>query len=338
MYVPLIHLFQQDGLKADVYHPLSTGYAGLMGLLLALRNKRPLLLTEHGIYAREREEEIIHATWVDEAYKTMWIRYFYFISQGVYRHAERTVALFELNSEIQQGLGLASQRALVIPNGVDLRRFRPRAGTGDGTILGAILRVVPIKDVKTLLRAFRLIVSAAPSTQLWIIGGFDEDQEYYAECKHLIDMLNLSESITFTGQVDISLYLPKLDLVVLTSLSEGQPLVMLESMAAGLPIVATDVGSCRELLEGGTGDTLGAAGVVVPPSSPDATAAAILGLLGDHAVRAQMGKTARARVERYFSQERFTGNYRQLYQDILAKHNANTAINPLPSRRNRYHS
>ncbi|MBS3900715.1 MAG: GT4 family glycosyltransferase PelF [Dethiobacter sp.] len=324
MYLPLFHLMQSEGLSADIYHPLSTGYAGLMSLLFSLKYQQPLVLTEHGIYAREREEEIINAEWVDSAYKKIWIKYFYFLSRGVYKHAVRTVALFENNSRIQQQLGLDRAKALVIPNGVDLNRNLPRGRLGDGTNIGAILRVVPIKDVKTLIKSFRLVQNALPPTKLWIIGGVDEDVRYFEECKRLIEMFNLGDKVIFTGQVNIAEHLLKLDLVVLTSISEGQPLVMLESMAVGIPVVATNVGSCRELIEGAVGDELGAAGLVVPPNSPDNTAEAILRLLRNQALREQMGKVARQRVEQYYSQEKFIDNYRQLYQDVYAANKAGT--------------
>jgi len=336
MYIPLIHLLQQEGIAADVYHPLSTGYAGLIGLKLSLAAGKPLLVTEHGLYAREREEEIISATWVDPAYKQMWIDYFYCLALGAYRHATRVTALFSLNSDIQQYCGVDKHKALIIPNGVDINRFRPVPRQNSTPTVGAILRVVPIKDVKTLLRAFRIVLNSLPAAQLLIIGATDEDYEYYLECRHLVDLLNLSENVTFTGQVNIIEYLPRLDVVVLTSLSEGQPLVMLESMAAGVPVIATDVGSCRELIEGAPGDTLGPAGIIVPPASSDHTAGAILSLLSDPEMQADMGHAARQRVTQYYSQTKFISSYRELYTGFAAMQGGTGLSGAWQSRRSRY--
>ena len=318
MYVPLLTLIQQEGPQADVYHSLSTGYAGLMGLVYKFRYGKPLILTEHGIYAREREEEIINASWVADDFKTIWIRYFYAMSTGVYKSADMVASLFNRNRDIQIELGSPSAKTVVIPNGVQVESYAERTNWDNRTNIGAILRVVHIKDVKTLIRAFKIVNSELPDTKLFIIGSGDEDLEYYLECKQLVDLLLLNGKVEFTGQVDIQTYLPLLDLLVLTSLSEGQPLVMLEGMAAGLPFVATDVGSCSELLLGQGDDSIGPAGIIVPPVSPEETAQAITVLLQDQAMRSEMGKNARLRVEKYYNQGQFIESYRQAY-DRLGK-------------------
>jgi len=275
MYVPLLTLIQQKGPQADIYHALSTGYAGLMGMVYKFKYAKPLILTEHGIYAREREEEIINAKWVADDFKKIWIRYFYAMSTGVYKSADMVISLFNRNRDIQIELGSPPPKTVVIPNGVDTKGYVERTEWESRQNIGAILRVVPIKDVKTLIRAFKLVNNALPETTLYIIGSGEEDLEYYLECKQLVDLLLLTDKVVFTGQVDIKTYLPILDLLVLTSLSEGQPLVMLEGMVAGLPFVATDVGSCRELLLGHGEDGIGSAGIVVTPMSQEEIAQAI---------------------------------------------------------------
>lgn len=318
MYVPLLTLVQQQGPQADVYHALSTGYAGLMGLVYKFKYGKPLILTEHGIYAREREEEIIKAKWVAEDFKQIWIRYFYAMSTGVYKHADMVASLFGRNRDIQIELGSSPAKTVVVPNGVNVGSYAERKNWESTQNIGSILRVVPIKDVKTLIRAFKIVNAVLPETKLFIIGSGEEDLEYYLECKQLVELLGLSDHVVFTGQVDIHSYLPILDLLVLTSLSEGQPLVMLEGMAAGLPYVATDVGSCSELLLGREDDDIGPAGIVVPPVSSEDIARAIMTLLQDQAMRSQMGKNARMRVEKHYNQEQFIDSYRRAY-DRLGK-------------------
>ena len=91
--------------------------------------------------------------------------------------------------------------------------------------------------------------------RLHIMGGVD-DEEYAEECYALVDQLKI-KNIIFTGRVDIVKYMEKLDFTILTSISEGQPLSVLESFAARRPCVTTDVGCCRELLEGSEGTLLG---------------------------------------------------------------------------------
>ncbi len=133
--------------------------------------------------------------------------------------------------------------------------------------VGSILRVVPIKDVLTLIRAFKLVHSAEPDARLMLIGPTDEDEDYYDQCMNLVSILGLDDVVTFTGRINIHDKLHEIDVLTLTSISEGMPLVILEGLASGIPFVATNVGSCRELLEGTT-DDYGPAGLIVPPCFP----------------------------------------------------------------------
>lgn len=319
MYLPLLTVLQHEGLRADIYHPVSTGYAGLLGLAYSIKYKKPLILTEHGIYAREREEEIIKAKWVEGIYKKLWMRYFYFISTGVYRQAESVISLYQKAREMQIELGADSGRAVIIPNGVDISKYKAPPGLKrEGMNIGAVLRIVPIKDIKTLIRAFKIAQDHLPHTKLYIIGGYEEDLGYYNECQQLVSLLNLTTKVIFTGQADVTEYLSKLDLLVLTSVSEGQPLVMLEGMAAGIPFVATDVGSCRELIEGIGEDNIGPSGIVTQPVSPDQTAQAIIQILMNQEMMEQMGKNAVKRVEKYYTQELLIKNYREIYKRVYA--------------------
>ncbi len=115
-----------------------------------------------------------------------------------------------------------------------------------------------------------------------------DDEEYAQECHALAEQLGL-ENVRFTGRVDIAAYLQKLDFTILTSISEGQPLSVLESMAARRPCVTTEVGCCRELLEGTPGDTLGAAGFCVPPMYRQGLADAMEKLCVSRPLRQRMG-------------------------------------------------
>ncbi len=314
MLLPFIHLLQQQPITADVYHAVSTGYAGIIGVLFQVMQRKSFLLTEHGIYAREREEEILKAKWVTGVYKKLWIDFFYFISTAAYREADKIVTLFERNRQIELNLGAPVGRTHIIPNGVDLMQYTTEKIEHDGYHVGAILRIVPIKDVMTLIRAFKIVKTNIDSTKLYLIGPTDEDEEYYQECKSLIRLLGLENDVIFTGRVDVRTYLKMMDVIVLTSISEGQPLVILEGMAAGVPIVSTDVGSCRELLEKNQYED--ACGYITNLVSPHETAAKIIGLLENDTLRKRMGVNGRQRVERAYSREQFIEGYRKIYQEL----------------------
>ena len=109
------------------------------------------------------------------------------------------------------------------------------------------------------------------------------------------------------------------DVLALSSISEGQPLVVLEAAATGLPIVSTDVGSCREIIEGFEGDPVkGRGGIVVEPCNPNAMAEALATILLDDALRSQMADVMRRRVESYYHKDRVTRLYEGLYAELMA--------------------
>lgn len=314
MLLPFVNILQQKPVKADIYHAVSTGYAGIVGVSYHELTRKPLILTEHGIYAREREEEILKAPWVTGIYKKLWIDFFYFISQAVYKEADKIITLFERNQIIQRELGAPKDISEIIANGVDVEKYNIEKEEHEGYIVGAILRIVPIKDVMTLIRAFKIVKDTKENTKLYLVGPTDEDQEYYEQCKSLVELLNLQNDVIFTGSVDVKKYLKIIDVMVLTSVSEGQPLVILEAMASKIPVVATDVGACKELLE--ENEYEGACGLITNLVAPNETANQIIYLLENEAVRKEMGNNGRIRTERAYKKELFIKSYEKIYIEL----------------------
>ena len=143
--------------------------------------------------------------------------------------------------------------------------------------------MVPIKDIKGFLQSVAILARSIAELKVYIIGPDDEDPEYAQECRELTEYLGLTNVVEYTGQADIADYLPKLDVLVLTSISEAQPLVLLEAGACGIPLVAPDVGACSEIINGSMDEhpPLGAGGIVAPLANPEGTAQAIYSLLTD---------------------------------------------------------
>ncbi|SOY67906.1 GT4 family glycosyltransferase PelF [Cupriavidus taiwanensis] len=339
MHKPLWQLVRiADGLiPARVYHTVSTGYAGFLGALLRHRNQRPLLVSEHGIYTKERKIDLFQSQWIRDNrnvferdisqisyFRELWVRFFETLGRVCYDAGDDIVALYEGNRRRQVQDGAPEARTRSIPNGIDLPRLAPlrdKRQPGVPPVLCLIGRVVPIKDVKTFIRAMLTVVREYPDAEGWIAGPEDEDPEYARECRSLAESLGLGQKVKFLGFQRIDALLPQVGVLVLSSISEALPLVVLEGFAAGVPCVTTDVGSCRELLFGLPGDdaALGPAGEVVRIADPAALAAAALGLLRDP-VRWQAAQAAGvARVERYYTQERMVGSYRELYQRLMAQ-------------------
>ena len=126
------------------------------------------------------------------------------------------------------------------------------------------------------------------------------------------------------GPVNVLEEVPKVDLVILTSISEAQPLVILEAGAIGLPLVATDVGSCSELLFGRLAEDrlLGQGGLITPISTPGASAEAILTLYHDPQCRKQFGANMRERVNRFYDQDDMIAAYADIYGRNLERSRA----------------
>ena len=312
MVLPLFFLINQNILpEADLYHSVSAGYAGILGAMAGFCYRKPFILTEHGIYTREREEEIIISKWVLPEFKDLWIRYFYSISKTAYDAADKVITLFERNRDIQIFIGCKPEKTAVIPNGVDTEAFAgvPPAASPVPTI-GAVVRMAPIKDVKTLIQAFHIVKARLPDSRLLVLGPTDDNAEYYKECVDLAEDLKIKD-ITFTGRVNVAEALREVHVVALTSISEGQPLALLEAMAAGRPCVATDVGCCRELLE--DSDGLGAAGIIAPIMQPEKIARALTDILLLPDKGAAMGKNGQARVREHYNNTRWLEDYEDLY-------------------------
>ena len=317
MYLPLFHTLKMDLPKADLYHCVATGYAGVLGSMAKIKYGSKLLISEHGIYTREREEELIRAKWVEGVYKNIWIEQFRKMSMLAYERADLVTSLYAHARELQIELGCPAEKTVVTPNGIDETRFvnltRPDFMSPDQIHIGAILRVTPIKDVKTMLRAFAYAKEKLPNLKLWIMGPTDEDEEYAKECFDMVELIGVDD-VEFTGRVNVADYMGGLDMTILTSISEGQPLTILESYAAHKPVIATDVGNCRGLIYG-EDDDFGAAGILTHIMNVAEIADAMVKLGKSRLLREKMGEAGYKRLMRKYRVE----DMRKTYSDIYWK-------------------
>jgi glycosyltransferase involved in cell wall biosynthesis len=234
----------------DHRHGAAGGYAGLAGVAAKQRTGRALLLTEHGLYHKERAMEIKRAQFVRGYQRDMWISMFDNMSRICYRAADVVISLFEYNRRRQIELGVDADKAIVIPNGIDIPRFSAVVrARREGFHVGLVGRVVPIKDIKTFILMAKAAADALPDAHFWCIGPTDEDPAYYKECQAIVESFRLAERFTFTGKMDVREAYAYLDVLVLTSIREAQPLVILEAYAAGVPVISTSVGNVPELLD-----------------------------------------------------------------------------------------
>lgn len=277
-----------------------------------------LLVSEHGIYTREREEELIKADWVDGIYKNIWIEQFKKMSLAAYERADLVTSLYEHARGLQIELGCPAGKTRVTPNGIDTGRLEELPGKTEAEQnkiqIGAVLRVTPIKDVKTMIQAFSFAKKKVPALRLFIMGPCDEDEEYAGECFELVETLGVSD-VVFTGRVDVREYLGRMDMTILTSISEGQPLTILESFAAHKPVIATDVGNCRELIYGEE-DTFGTAGILTHIMNLEEITDAMVELAQNRERREKMGENGYHRVMSKYKIEDMRKTYYDIYFDF----------------------
>ncbi len=318
VYLPLLFALKMELPKADLYHCVATGYAGVLGSMGKSLYGGRLLISEHGIYTREREEELLRAEWVKGAYKNIWIDQFRKMSSLAYERADLVTSLYEHARELQVDLGCPAEKTMVTPNGVAVDHLRELPGKtreDEGKFnIGAILRVTPIKDVKTMIQAFSFAKEREPKLKLWIMGPCDEDEEYAKECYEQVEALELTD-LVFTGRINIRDYLGRMDVTILTSISEGQPLTILESYAAHVPVIATDVGNCSGLIYGEK-DDFGPGGILTHIMNVEEIAQAMVDMARNNDMRLAMGESGYKRVMSGYRIEHMRATYQKIYKDF----------------------
>lgn len=331
-HIPLFQLMYAEIPQGRVYHTITTGWSGMLGAIAKVAHQRPLILTEHGIYTNERRIEIAQADWIfvdrakgashsrQNAFKEMWMNVFLALGDICYQHVDEIFTLYEGNRKLQIRYGADPRKIGIIPNGVRISLFEtvdklalPRRP--DRFVIGFVGRVVPIKDVKTLIKACRTVFDAVPEAEAYLLGPTEEDPDYFEECKALVEALGLGDRLTFKGKVNVREWYPCLDVQVLTSISEGQPLVILEGFCSGVPVVATNVGACSEIIHGmdEADQAMGPAGIVTRVGNPSDTAEALIRLARDPELRRRMAEAGKKRVRIYYDHDDMIRRYREIY-------------------------
>jgi sugar transferase (PEP-CTERM/EpsH1 system associated) len=204
--------------------------------------------------------------------------------------------------------GVRADRVRTICNGIDVQRFAYTGPQANGPAV-IVARLSPEKDIDTLLRAAALVVAQDAAFRLEIAGDGPCREALRQTCAEL----GLEGHVRFLGQVrDVPGLLARASLFVLSSVSEGISLTLLEAMACGLPLVATRVGGNSEVIADGE------TGFLVPPQNPPALADALLRLHRDPGLGARLGQAGRSRVEARFDVRRMVAQYEALYQGVSA--------------------
>ncbi|MFK5633670.1 GT4 family glycosyltransferase PelF [Ornithinimicrobium sp. LYQ103] len=308
----LLRPLQERPVEADVVHAAMNGPSMLVGMAAHWEHGTPVVLSEHGIYLRERyllEDDQPFS----RAVRFLRLNFFRLLAAASYQVAAAIAPHSRYNRRWQLRCGADPDRMHTMYNGVCLDDFPVAASEPDVPTVCFLGRIDPVKDVRTLIKAFAAVQRTLPQALLRIFGAAPAGQEDYLEgCRALAEELGMGHAVTFEGPTrqPFDAYHSG-SVVALSSISEGFPYSIVEAMACGRPVVCTNVG--------GVAEAVGDGGLVVPPQDPEALGRALVRVLQDDDLRAQMGRVARLRVRDQFTVDRWTGAYGDLYAQVTGR-------------------
>jgi glycosyltransferase involved in cell wall biosynthesis len=297
---------------ADVVHATANGPCGLLGMAAMWRGRGRLILTEHGVYLREQYRALRASglDWVSRRALTVFTRR---LCEVVLREAEGIYPVSDFNQTWERELGAPSDRLETIRNAVSSEQYAVLDGEPAEPVISFVGRIDPLKDLETLIRAHAIVVRSVPGTRLRLFGPIPDHNLAYAEHLHAVVVeLGTGELVSWEGRVAGSR--PAIEagqLVALSSISEGMPYTLIETLMCGRASVSTDVGGVAECVSPD-----GSVGYVVPPRQPEAFAAACVDLLTDETRRRQMGSAAAEWARERFDLVGFTAAYAKVYEDV----------------------
>lgn len=303
----LVRLFRQ--FRPDIVHT-HTAKAGTLGRLAARLAGVPRIV------------HTFHGHVLEGYFSPAATHCFLRIERGLARITDRIITLSPCLRQalLAKGIGRPAQ-VEVVPLGLDLDRFlRAREGQNDlrlalripaGTpLLGIVGRLVPIKDHPTLFQALTLLPDGGQVPHLLVVG----DGERWEELQQLAHHLGLASRVHFLGwRDDLETILGGLDVVICCSRNEGTPVALIEAMAAGVPVISTDVGGVGDLV------VHGETGWLVPPNDPAALARGLERLLGDPGLRCRLVAAAQPAVLEKHHVKGLIHRMELLYADVLAE-------------------
>jgi polysaccharide biosynthesis protein PelF len=298
--------------KVDISHITLSGFPLIPALVLKYRYGTPLMITEHGVYVRER---LLYISRSDYSYfiKDLLIKLTEIITRLSYYKADKILSVNKFNITWELMYGADPSKVEITYNGVDHQKFIPREKPvhlkSIPTVVAAA-RIFELKDVLTMIRSCAVVRKKIPNVQYLVYGDKNAVPEYTAECEALIDELQLRENFFLKGyHSEPHLVFSEGDISILTSISEGFPFTVIESMSCGVPVVATDVGGVIEAIDE-------MSGFVCKPRDPEAIGNKVIQLLQDTELREKMSKHARQRVIDHFTLGIFIDSYERIYSSV----------------------
>jgi glycosyltransferase involved in cell wall biosynthesis len=303
--------------KVDLVHCSLAWLPSMIAVAAKMEQGCPTIITEHGVAFRELLL-YYNAILQGEPANIFWKIFSRNVIRAVYSIADVIAPVCDVNAKWEERLGAQSSKIKVIYNGVNSDKFRPIEvpRTDKRPTVVCVGRVDAYKDLVNLIYCIKHVKNQVPDVQCLIYGG-SADLDYSIRCVKAVKNLGLEDNVKFVGKVkDPELAYNAADVVVMTSITEGFPFTVIEAMACGKGIVATDVGGVREALEG--------CGLLVRSSHIEELSDAIIKLLQDEKLRSSLGALALKRARESFTIEQSISQYRQQYESLIARYHGKT--------------
>ena len=323
----LLRVLSHPPVRAELCHLAMNGVSALVGLASKWAYGTPMVLSEHGVYLRERYLSLAGEN-VSHAVKVIGMRFTRHLAAAAYRSADILAPHSTYNRRWQLYGGADPARMRTMYNGVNPDDFPTVQDEPEDPTIVFVGRIDPLKDLHTLIRAFAIVRERIPNARLRMFGPVTPANERYrASCVQLITELGLSGAAALEGSIPSQADAYQAGhLVALTSVSEGFPFTVVESMAMGRPQVCTNVGGVAEAVGRD-------AGFVVPPRDHAAVAEACIRLLENADLRHAYGVLARKRVLERFTLDQWTNAYREIYAELVPAAPADASASPAGDRR-----
>ena len=295
----------------SVTHATIAGFPSIASLAAKFEYGVPSVVTDHGVFIRER---LINVSNTDLPFfsKKLLLNMATAITRAIYAHSDQISPVTVANKTWEMRYDAPAERIQPIPNGVDTNRFVPQPKpehTADKPTVVAVAHVFPLKDIETMIRTCHEVRRTISDVQFIVYGSLDIDEEYVARCRKLIKKLDLENHFTFGGyHSNPAMIFNEGDISILSSISEGFPYTVIESMSCARPVVATDVGGNREILEDN--------GILCKARDHQSLARGVVKFLNDDDLRVEMGRKAREKVLLRYTQQKSVDSYKKIYHDL----------------------
>ena len=295
--------------EAHIYHSSAAAFCGLACVIAKKKYGSKFLLTEHGVYIREqylaasRDQMPIRT-------KEFLLGLITFVSKLNFYYADIVAPVCNYNSRWEKKWGVDEEKIHTIYNGIDTNVFRSFKvqKTQERPIVVMVARIDPLKDIETFIKTAQLVAKEIPDVLFKLYGPI-VNKKYYALCQDLIKELDIAHNFLFAGLT----HSPQNsynegDVVMLTSISEAFPFVVIEAMACEKVVISSDVGGTKEVLEG--------FGFVIKPKAYKEFAQKVIYILKNPDIALEMGHDAREFILNGFTIEDMVDNYGRIYKNL----------------------